>query len=179
MAHEEQGLTPEEVTDKAWDLAKKIRVCLFTTHDGERHRMRPLSAHIERDRGTVEFLVGADGGHTVERATGKPVPGLVEQIESSPQVSLGFADPGSSDFVAMTGEATVSNDRARIRELWSDFMKAWWDSAEDPKIRLVTFVPDDAELWEGPNKLIAYAVMLTAAATGAKPKLGDHGAVRL
>lgn len=179
MAHEEHRLSPEELADRAWHLAEKIRICLFTTHDGERHRLRPLSAQVDRDKGVIEFLVGANGGQTVSEATGKPVPTLVEQIERYPLVSLGFADPGSSDFLAITGEATVSNDRARIRELWSDLMKAWWDSAEDPQIRLVTVIPDDAELWEGPNKLIAYAVMLTAAATGTKPPVGDHGAVRL
>ena len=81
--------------------------------------------------------------------------------------------------MTISGQARVSNDRAKIKELWSPFAKAWWDSADDPDIRLVTFTPEAAEVWEGPSKLIAYAVMLTAAATGAKPPVGDHGAVRL
>ncbi len=127
----------------------------------------------------IRFLVGASGGHTIARATGEPVPSLVGQIESYPLVSLGFADPGASDFVSITGRAEVSDDRATIKELWSPFMQAWWDGPEDPDIRLVTVTPDDAELWEGPNKLVAYAVMLAAAATGTKPAVGDHGATRL
>lgn len=179
MANEEHRLSPDELADRAWQLAEKIRVALFATHDGEQHRLRPLSAFVDRDSHRIEFLVGASGGRTVAEATGKPVPSLVEQIERNPHVSLGFADGGSSDYLAITGEAVVSNDRARIRELWSDFMKAWWDSADDPDIRLVTVTPEDAELWEGPNKLVAYAIMLTAAATGIKPPVGDHGAVRL
>ena len=52
--------------------------------------------------------------------------------------------------------------------------KAWWDSADDPSIRLVTVRPTEAELWDGPNKVAAAVLMLTAAVTGSKPKMGDH-----
>jgi general stress protein 26 len=178
MAHEEEHLTPDEIADKAWALAEKMRIALFVTHDGERHRIRPLSANLDRDAHEIAFLVSVEGGKTPSRA-GRPVPTLVEQIEAYPLVSLAFADPGSTDYVSITGRAEVSNDRVRIRKLWTPFAKAWWDSADDPDIRLVTVTPEDAEIWVGPNKLIAYATMLTAAATGAKPAVGDHGAARI
>ena len=45
-------------------------------------------------------------------------------------------------------------------------------------IRVVTLTPEDVELWDSPNKLVAAAVMLTAAATGhQRPKLGDKAHV--
>jgi general stress protein 26 len=179
MAHEEEGLSPTELADKAWKLAEKIRIALFTTWDGTQQRIRPLSANVDRDEHAIYFLIGVDGGTTLAEATGAPSLTLAEQIEKYPTVTLAFADQGGSDYVAITGEAEVSNDRAKIKELWTPFAKAWWDGPEDPNIRLVTVRPENAEIWEGPNKLIAYAVMLTAAATGAKPAVGDHGAVRL
>lgn len=179
MAHEEDGFSPTEIADRAWHLAEKIRIALFTTWDGEQQRIRPLSAHVDRDRHEIAFLVGASGGTTLAKATDAPALTLVEQIERYPTVTLAFADQGASDYVTISGQARVSNDRARIAELWSPFAKAWWDGADDPDIRLVTFIPDAAEVWEGPNKLVAYAVMLAAAATGTKPAVGDHGAVRL
>ena len=179
MAHEEEGLSPAELADKAWNLAEKIRIGLFTTWDGTQQRIRPLSAHVDRDAHAIYFLIGADGGTTLAEATSAPPLTLAQQIEKSPTVAVAFADPGASDYVSITGEAEVSNDRARIKELWSPFAKAWWDGPDDPQIRLVTVRPDNAEIWEGPSKLIAYAVMLTAAATGAKPPVGEHGAVRL
>lgn len=179
MANQAQSLSPTEVADHAWNLADRIHVCLFTTHDGERYRQRPLSAHVDREGRVIRFLVGASGGHTISEATGHPVPSLLEQIEAHPIVSLGFADPGASDFVSMTGHAEVSNDRTRIHELWSPFMQALWDSPDDPDIRLVTVTPEDAELWEGPSRLVAHAVMLAAAATGTRPTLGQHGSARM
>jgi general stress protein 26 len=179
MAHEEARLTPDELADKAWNLAGKIRIGLFTTWDGTQQRIRPLSATIDRDAGAIYFLISATGGTTLAEATGAPGLTLAEQVERFPTVTVAFADQGASDYVALTGEAAVSNDRGKIAELWTPFAKAWWDGPEDPDIRLVTFRPDNAELWEGPNKLVAYAVMLAAAATGSKPPVGDHGAVRL
>jgi uncharacterized pyridoxamine 5'-phosphate oxidase family protein len=179
MAHEEAGLSPAELADKAWQLAEKIRIALFTTWDGTQQRVRPLTATVDREAHTICFLIGVDGGTTLAGATGAPPLTLAEQIERYPTVTMAFADKDASDYVAITGEAEVSNDRARIEELWTPFAKAWWDGPDDPDIRLVTVRPENAELWEGPNKLVAYAVMLTAAATGGKPAVGDHGAVRL
>ena len=179
MAHEEDGLTPDELADRSWKLAEKIRIGLFTTWDGTQQRIRPLSAHADRDAHAIYFLIGADGGTTLAEATGAPSLTLAEQIEKFPTVTIAFADPGASDYVTITGEAEVSNDRAKIAELWTPFAKAWWDGPDDPQIRLITLTRENAELWEGPNKVIAYAVMLAAAATGTKPAVGDHGAVRL
>ena len=179
MAHEEDTLAPSEIADRAWTLADQIKIALFTTWDGEQQRIRPLTANVDRDAHRIEFLVGARGGTTLARATGAPPLTLVEQIERFSTVTLAFADKGASDYVTIVGEAVVSNDRDRIRELFTPFAKAWWDSAEDPDIRLITVTPESAELWEGPNRLVAYAVMLAAAATGAKPAVGEHGAVRL
>lgn len=179
MANEEQGLNPEELHDKAWKLAEKTRIGLFNTWDGTQQRVRPLTATVDRDEHAIYFLIGIDGGTTLAEATGAPPLTLAEQIERFPRVSVSFVDHGSSDYVVIAGEAEVSNDRAKIDELWTPFAKAWWDGPDDPRIRLVTLRPENAELWEGPNKLVAYAVMLTAAATGAKPPVGDHGAVRM
>ena len=179
MANEEQGLTPQDLADRAWKLAEKIRVGLFSTWDGTQQRIRPLTATVDRDAHALYFLIGVDGGTTLAQATGAPPLTLAEQIERFPAVSGSFADQGSSDYGVIAGDAAGSNDRDKIRELWTPFAKAWWDSADDPAIRLVTVRPDNAELWEGPSKLVAYAVMLTAAATGAKPPVGDHGAARL
>lgn len=179
MAHQEQNLTPDEIADKAWQLAEKIRIGLFTTWNGNQQRVRPLSAIVDRDAHAIYFLVGVDGGTTLAKAAGGPGLTLVEQIEHFPTVSVTFADTGASDYVAITGEAEVSNDRARIRELWTPYAKAWWDSPEDPAIRLVTMRPDNAELWQGPNKPAAQAEMLASAVAGARPAVGNHGAVRM
>jgi general stress protein 26 len=169
MAHEKQqdtDMTPAEVVDRVWELAKKIDFCMFVTWDGERQQARPLSSRVERDEHAIYFLISADGHK-------------VEQIEQFPIVNLAYADTGAMKYLSISGQAAISNDRAKIKELWSAFDKAWWDDENDPDIRLLTVTPERAELWDSPNKAVAFSAMLVSAVTGAKPKMGDNATVRL
>lgn len=169
MAREQQqdtDLTPAEVNDRVWELAEKIDFCMFVTWDGERQQSRPLSSRPYRDENAIYFLVSADGHKN-------------GQIEKFPTVNLSYADTGSMKFVSISGQAAITNDRAKIEDLWSPFDKAWWDDATDPDIRLLTVTPERAELWDSPGKLVALATMLTAAVTGAKPEFGDNATVRM
>ncbi|MCW5714781.1 MAG: pyridoxamine 5'-phosphate oxidase family protein [Bauldia sp.] len=43
----------------------------------------------------------------------------------------------------------MANDRAKIKELWTPFARAWWESADDPDIRVLTVTPSKSEIWEG------------------------------
>jgi general stress protein 26 len=169
MAHEKQqetDMTPAEIADRVWELMEKIDFCMFVTWDGERQQSRPLSARVHREEDAVYFLV-TEGSRKLE------------QIAKFPTVTMAFADTGSMKFVSVSGEASVSNDRGKIAELWSEFDKAWFEDENDPAIRLLTVRPDVAELWDSPAKPIALTAMLVSAVTGAKPKFGDNATVEL
>ena len=159
-------LPPNEALDRIWELAEKIDFCMFTTWNGEQQASRPMSARVKREENAIYFLTSSD--------TGK-----VDELARFPNVSLGFADNANHSYVVIAGKADVSNDRAKIKELWSPFDKAFWESEDDPTIRLVTVTPEDAELWDGPNGLIAGAKMLFAVATGATPDMGDNAKVSM
>ncbi|MBN9053997.1 MAG: pyridoxamine 5'-phosphate oxidase family protein [Rhizobiales bacterium] len=179
MANEEHRLSPDELTDKAWHLAEKIRIALLTSWDGEQQRIRPLSANVDRDADVIQFLIGAHGGTTLAEATGAPALTLVEQVKKFPTVTLAFADQSSHDYVTITGQAAVSNDRARIKELWGTPAKAWWDSPDDPSIRILKVTPSFAEYWDSPGTIISYVKMAAAAVSNAKPDMGDNAKVKL
>ena len=92
---------------------------------------------------------------------------------------MAFADTSGYKFVSITGTAKVTNDRAKISELWTPDNKAFWDSKDDPGIRLITVTPDDAEVWDSPGKIVSTVKMLTAAVTGAKVELGNNRKVTM
>ncbi|KKB86825.1 general stress protein [Devosia limi DSM 17137] len=137
---------------------------MFVTWDGERQRARPLAATVDREEGVLYFLTDINGHKD-------------EQIARFPTVTVAFADHGHSRYVTLTGKATMSNDRARIKQLWSPFAKAWWDGPEDPAIRVIQVVPDDAELWDSPGRIVTTISMLAAAVTGRAPKFGENAKV--
>jgi general stress protein 26 len=150
--------------DHVWDLIKDIPMALLVTHDGGLLDARPMSAFVRHDEGRIYIM--ANAGEDSDR-----------QINANPNTVLSFQD--SLTFVTVYGAAETSNDRAKIAELWTPFAKAWWDSPEDPRIRLISITPDSAEYWESPGKAVAYVKMLVAAATGTRPDVGKHGTTRL
>ena len=158
--------TPEEVTDRVWELAEKIDICMFTTWNGHGQRSRPMSARPRRDEGAIYFLADVAGEKNAE-------------VEAYPTVSLAWADTGKYRFAVVSGQARISNDRAKIAELWSDMDKAWWEDENDPSIRLVTVTPERGEIWDSPNAIVTGAKMLAAMVTGGAPELGDNAAVRM
>ena len=160
------GKEHDDHVDRIWELAKRIGIAMFVTWDGKDQRARPLAATVEKDEGAIYFLTDING----EKDT---------QIAEFPHVSVSFADHKASKYVALTGKATVSNDRARIKQLWTPFAKAWWDSPEDPAIRVIKVVPHDAELWDSPGRIVTTISMLAAAVTGRAPKIGENAKVVL
>jgi general stress protein 26 len=152
--------------DRAWDLMKKIGFTMLVTRDGGKLRARPMSAYLARDENAIYFLT--DARHHKD-----------EEIARDPQVNLSFADASSQKYVSLTGAAAISNDRGKIRELFSTPAKAWWDSAEDPNIRLLKVTPDDAEFWDSPGTVVSYVKMAAAAVTGSRPDLGDNRKVAM
>jgi len=152
--------------DRVWELMKKIGFAMLVTHDGDKLRARPMSAHAERENNAVYFLTDARNHKD-------------EEIKRNPNVNLSFADAGDQKYVSVTGTAAISNDRAKIKQLFSMPAKAWWDSAEDPNIRLLKVTPDDAEYWDSPGTVISYVKMAAAAATGTRPEIGDNRKVSL
>ncbi len=156
----------EDRADRAWDLMEKIGFCMLSTHEGEDIRSRPMAAHIDRDNNAIYILTDVN--------THKD-----DEIRAAPNVSLAFADAGNQRYVAVTGLATVSNDREKIRELWSTPAKAWWDSAEDPDIRVLRIEPKDAQYWDSPGKVTSYAKMIAAAVSGSRPDMGENAKVDL
>ena len=150
--------------DRVWELMEKISICMLTTHDGERLRSRPMAAFVRRDDDAVYFLTDAQHHKDEE----------IDRIRTS-------ASPSRTDRSSSRSPDTrrCRNDRAKIKELWGPSAKAWWDSPDDPNIRLLTVTPDDAEFWDGPGKIVGTIKMMAAAATSSRPNYGENRKVRM
>ncbi|MBS0528617.1 MAG: pyridoxamine 5'-phosphate oxidase family protein [Proteobacteria bacterium] len=152
--------------DRAWNLMEKIGFAMLVTHDNGRLRSRPMRAFAERENNAIYMLSDARRHKDNE-------------IASNPEINLSFADAGDQKYVSVTGTAAVSNDRAKIRELFSTPAKAWWDNADDPNIRVLKITPHDAEFWDTPGSVISYVKMAAAAVTGMRPDIGTNRKVAI
>lgn len=152
--------------EHVWDLIEKIGFCMLATHEGRDIRARPMAAYAEPADNAIYFLTDVDSHKD-------------DDIEAAPSVCLAFADAGDQKYVSISGRAEVSNDRQRIKELWSTPAKAWWESPDDASIRVLKVTPKDAQYWDSPGTVVSYVKMLAAVMTDSKPEVGEHGKTRM
>lgn len=154
--------------DRVWTLIEDIGLCMLVTHDGlgDELRARPMSAHPSRDEDAVYFLTDARNHKD-------------DEVVINDNVCLTFADNGGYRYVSVTGTANVLEDRAKVEELWTPAAKAFWDSKDDPSIRVLRVRPSMAEFWDSPGKIVTSVKMAVAAVTGGQPDLGTNRKVSL
>ena len=151
---------------RVWDLMEKISFCMLATWNGSELRSRPMDARVRRKENAIYFLT--DVRHQKD-----------DEIARYPKLNLAFADTDAMKYVSLSGEAEMSNDRAKIKELWEPTAKAWWDSADNPNIRVLKVRPSIAEYWDSPGKAVSMVKMIVAAATGTKPNVGKNEKVAM
>lgn len=154
----------EDEIGKVWDLAERIGFCMLSTTTGKDIRARPMAAYAERLENAFYFLTDV--------ASHKD-----DEIARNPSVCLAFADSRGQKYVSISGSAEIENDRDKIRELWATPAKAWWESADDPSIRILKITPSFAEYWDSPGTVVSYIKMAAAALTSARPDMGDTAKV--
>ncbi len=166
---EVKQLSGPEGIKKIGELIKDIRICMMTTaaSDGS-FDSRPMATQKTEFDGTVWFLTRQESGK-------------VHEIENDAHVSLLYADPSNKDYVSAKGRAQISEDRAKIHELWNPMFKAWFPEGEDdPSIAVLKVTVTEAQYWEASSsKLVRGIKYLAASATGGKVDLGETGTVKL
>ncbi|MEO6924430.1 MAG: pyridoxamine 5'-phosphate oxidase family protein, partial [Bryocella sp.] len=152
---------------KVAELVKGIRIAMMTTSakDGTMSS-RPMAVQDVPFDGILWFLT-RDSSEKVE------------EIANDRHVTLAFADPGSSKYIALKGRASTSKDKAKIHELWSPMYKMWFPKGEDdPQITVLRVDVTEGDFWEASGgKLVQMVKYAYVAATGAKVELGSAGHV--
>jgi hypothetical protein len=71
--------------------------------------------------------------------------------------------------------SSVLHDVAKATALWSNEAQAWWPKGpNDPEVRVVRVIPDNAEYWATRGNSIVVALKLIAAqVSGHPPDLGE------
>lgn len=143
-----------EIKAKFWKhLKSDMTIMLGVEGSGE---AQPMTAQLDGDSesGPIWFFTSKDTD-------------LVAQIGSSAPGVAYFASKGHDLFAGVTGELSLSNDRAVIDRLWSPFIAAWFKGGkEDPKLQLIRFDAQHAHIWLNENSLFSGVKLLL----GSDPK---------
>jgi general stress protein 26 len=90
-----------------------------------------------------------------------------------------FSDIRKQHYVSLTGRAELSDDRAKIKQLWSSLDSAFWSDEDDPSIRVLKITPIIVEYWDRAGAVASAVKMVKAALAGSQPELRSNEKVEL
>ena len=118
------------------DLAKfyshvdDIEIAMMTTRRSDGHlESRPMATQKRADGADLWFV-------TIEESP------KARDIKQDPHVNLSYYKDRTKEWVSVSGLATLSRDRAKIKELYAPDWKLWLTGEADPRFG----TPDDPRL---------------------------------
>ena len=96
-------------------------------------------------------------------------------------MNVAYSNPDDSVYLSVSGRAEVVKDRAKIEELWSPVLKAWFpEGLDDPHLCLLKIPVEQAEYWDAPSsKIVQLFGMVKAIATGQEADYGENKKITL
>jgi general stress protein 26 len=157
---------------KLWELIGDIRLAMLTTRHSNGHlHARPLTTQNTQDDKDARlwFFVSRSGDS-------------IQDLSFDTNVNVAYAHPGKDSYVSVSGTASIVEDAAKKRALWSSMNEAWFPAGvDDPDLALLRIDITHAHYWDIRESKIVQALKMTmAAATGhGAPDLGEQGEVRM
>jgi len=156
--------------DKLYDHIDDIEIAMMTTR-------RPDGHLVSRAMATQKRAAGADLWFVTLDDTPK-----VREIEGDPHVNLSYYKDRTREWVSVSGLASLSRDRAKIRELWAPDWAVWFPregdprhgTADDPRMALIGVTVHAAAFLEvdKPQPVVLYE-LVKGWLTGTSPELGE------
>lgn len=123
----------------------------------------PMSHTADREAMALWFIT-AEGVHLVQALGGGARDALYV-----------VADGGGQLFARIEGRLELSNDRAKLDEIWNTVASSWFEEGrQDPDVRLLKFTIRDAEVWTTTGGLGFLFEVAKAKLTGVEPDMGEH-----
>jgi general stress protein 26 len=140
-----------EIEAKFWKALKSDMTAMLGLTGREEGHAQPMTAQLDDDnddRGPIWFFTAKDVD--LVRAMGQGAPAMLQ-----------FASKGHELFASLQGRLVPDNDRATIDRLWNRFAAAWYEGGkDDPKLQLIRFDPEEAQIWLNENSTFAGVKML-------------------
>jgi len=168
--YETQHISGADAVAKVRQLLKHFRNTMMITMSNGSIHSRPMG--IQGDAEKFEDVLWFFADKDSEK---------VEEINHNPSVSLVFQNDGDSAFLHLFGRATVVDDRAKMKELYTPILKTWFpEGLEDPRMTLIRFEADRGDFWDSPGGMLQVLGAFTKAiVTGKRGQGGEMGEVKL
>ena len=154
--------------DELYDLIDGMEIAMMTTR-------RPDGMLVTRPMATQDRGPLADVWFVTDVEAHK-----VDELEADPHVCLGYYDSKSREWVSVSGTATITQDRQRIRELYAPDWKIWFadeggerdGGPDDPRLALILVDAHSVHYMKSNSKVRVLFEIARSFATGDAPELG-------
>lgn len=151
-----ENLQKEDAVNKLKDLIGASEICIFASNlSGRPISARPMSTQQVDDDGNLWFLSN--------EASDKN-----QEIDQDAEVQLFYSNEKSAAFLSVFGNAIISKDKEKAKELWNPLAKNWFEKGvDDPQLTIIKVVPVEAYYWDTKsNKMVSFFKMLAGAISG-------------
>lgn len=151
------------------DKVKEVKTAMLTTYSPEKgFNSRPMGTADIDDEGNIWFFTNEYSPKASE-------------ISVENTVSLTYSDITNHTYLSIVAEASIVADKAKMKELWNPFIKAFFpEGLDDPKLTLLKVQPTDAEYWDSSSSsMVVLFNLLKAVVSGKQYDEGKHGKIDL
>lgn len=107
--------------EQLYEMIDEIEVAMLTTRREDDHlESRPMATQ-KRAAGADLWFVAAEGS------------GKLTDVERDPHVNLAYYKDRTREWISVSGLATLSRDREKLRELYAPDWKLWFGEEGDPR----------------------------------------------
>lgn len=94
---------------------------------------------------------------------------VVKDLQNNNKVGLTYASEDSKNYVSISANAELVEDKAKLEELWSPIDSAFFEHGkEDPNVQLIKVVPHGVECWISGSSTVNMFKMAVAAVQDGK-----------
>lgn len=137
-----------ELEEKFWSAVKSDRTMMLGLHGVADGHTRPMTAQLDGKRGPIWFFASSDNA-------------IVQKLDGPQRAFATFASKGHDLFAEVHGKVSIDRDRATLDRLWNRFVAAWFQGGkDDPKLVLLRFDAEHAEVWIDASSMLAGIKML-------------------
>ena len=145
-----------KIEARFWKALASERVVMLGVDGVEDGFARPMIVQIDQERSPLWFFTSSENHIVAALAQGR-------------RAIATFSAKGEL-YASMQGSLSLSHDRATIDKLWNPQVAAWYEKGkDDPKLRLLRFDAERAEIWLDGSSFVAGIKSLL----GVDPKVDD------
>ena len=169
FSHREIMTAPKKI-DELYDLIEGIETAMFTTRG-------PTGQLVSRPMATQDRIEATDLWFVTNIETHK-----LDDLTIDPHVNCSYYNNRTHEWVSVAGVAHVSKNRNKVRQLYKENWKVWFDDEggerdggpSDPRIALIMVEAELATYMKvNKSRPIILFDMLKAKVTGSTQRLGD------